>query len=739
MDRLHQDPPLSNFFLGNAQTLGSVDKSDLLDALRNLYETKVSSHLMKLVIFTGKPIPEVKECVASFFSHIPKKSEASGFVWPLDFKSNQLIIFGSEKPSHQILITLPIFIGPKFPHHLRIIDYLLYLLRSTSEGSWLRHFEGQISTGSTQMSFSILGHHAHLYILLSAPLDSSDLINPITKTLQLYLEHLKKNAANKDLYEEFKFNIKRKQRTMLKDLDFVDNISEQMQCDKCALDWLILDKMKCNLKAISNFFSAINPELVNVTVAWGGMQKIKFDLIEPHYQISYQKTSLDTKGSMKNDTFIPKMPPKNEFSFLEEFYCKPNSKAYSTKEYTWPAKVVNPPWFKNDHFITSPEVALKLRFIIHPKADLRQSFKIALYFQLINDIIFYEVDRAEQAGMKIEFDNSNLCSIEVSIYGFGDQIPIEFLMKILGRANSILKDEKFDWEKRRATFDLFKSSLKSYSGPLNSVISHIFTRYLLRGDHISSDIIEGVVKDVTFNEFKKFVISDAMTKLLSAPQLFVMGTCLTKDHAMDINNSIRNIFQGFSPHKVTRKCFFKKNEVIKLNSTFSDNAILVSFKMTTKKNDIHGIALTILLVRTLSHHFLKELRLDEQLAYSLSLTTKIVQGESFLSFYIQSPNSPLELESRIIKYLNQDAVSYLDSLSVEHLNSVYQSVVQSVSFLPLQFQNAAKCLWDSIKLDLQIFNFLTKKYSIKQFLSDARTFLIKSDIDKSFRIIISQH
>ena len=80
MSKNHQDPPLSNFFSGNSLTLGSADRKLLLKALRMLYETRVSSHLMKLVISSGMPTSQVEEYISRFFSRTPSELELLNFI-----------------------------------------------------------------------------------------------------------------------------------------------------------------------------------------------------------------------------------------------------------------------------------------------------------------------------------------------------------------------------------------------------------------------------------------------------------------------------------------------------------------------------------------------------------------------------------------------------------------------------------------------------------------------------------
>ena len=477
MSRLLQDPPLSNFFFGNEQTLDSVSRERLLDALKSLYENKVSSHLMKLTIFTGGPIHRIEECVSEFFSRIPIRNETPEFHWPLEYKSNQLIVFGPDKSYHQILISLPIPIDSSFPHHLRIFDYLVYLLNFKTEGSWLRHFSGQIFTADSTIDFDILGHHARLDIALFTPSDPIILKDPIIITLRNYLEYLKEHGANKDLYDEFKSSIKMKATNERLGINFLDRISQQMQHNRLIVDWLLFDNMEFDAEIISECLSKIDPQKLNVTIACGQ------DEHEPQFQIPFSKTSLDVDTSTNDISFVPKLPPKNEFSYSEKFYYEPLPQV--VKEYNLPLELVPGLWFKDDFVVSSPELAIKIRFMANPKTSLTQCFMISLFFKLIYEEIFYDIDRAEQAGMKIEIGHSDFCSFNISIYGFGYQIPKKFLEIVLEKANEIHKGGKFDWEKLRPIFRSFKKTQIRLFLSFNSVVENIFSCYLLRGNHFS--------------------------------------------------------------------------------------------------------------------------------------------------------------------------------------------------------------------------------------------------------------
>ena len=280
-----------------------------------LYETRVSSHLMKLVISSGMPTSQVEEYISRFFSIIPKRVGAFEFHWPSEYKSNQLILFESEK-FNQILINLPIPLSPKFPHHLRIFEFLLYLLNSKTEGSWLNYFKNNLFIANTLMGYDILDHYSIMTIRLFTPFNPFKLMAPIISTLQQYLEFLKDHAVNRDLYEEFKSSFKLKKIMESVDLDILDDISLQMKFDRNAVDWLLFDNMEFDAEVISRCLSAINPQLMNVTMAWNKAGKKKLDLIDPYLKIPYQKTSLDIKSSASDIKFVPKLPPKNEFSFF---------------------------------------------------------------------------------------------------------------------------------------------------------------------------------------------------------------------------------------------------------------------------------------------------------------------------------------------------------------------------------------------------------------------------------------
>ena len=244
---------------------------------------------------------------------------------------------------------------------------------------------------------------------------------------------------------------------------------------------------------------------------------------------------------------------------------------------------------------------------------------------------------------------------------------------------------------------------------------------------------------ISLEEFKEFINDGTMISLLLAPQVFVMGTRSSENQALEINESIQKAFQGCSQHNLVDN-FFEKNRIIELNSTHSDYEYLLSFKMTNGQSDIRGFAFAMLFARTFRHHFIEQLRLKEQLAYSLSLSFKVFQNDSYLLFYIRSPFQPKKLEERIMEYLHCDAVDYLDSLDYQHLSNIYSSVLVSLSSVCVQFFSQAKALWNlmpNFGLNKQIIHFLKNEYSFEKFGSEVRTFLLGCDLDESMRIIVT--
>jgi secreted Zn-dependent insulinase-like peptidase len=724
MASLIQGRPFSDHYMGYAQSLLEVSKKSLADALRKLHETKISSGQMKAVILTPRPISEIKNHVFRYLSFIPYR-------WGVipkttEFVNKRAIEFRSEN-GNSILIQLPISFDRKFPHHLRLFNYLTFLLGSKTEGTWLHQLQGKIYSGQVLISHEMFGDCLCIVNIHLKFLDGVDnlIIKKVLTSFQKYLSYLQTQAANKDLYEEYR-NILRIEiaQNVINSVVMLD-ASEQMHYNQRIDDWFSCDELVFDANEISQFFSTIDPTLINIIMGWGKLNVQNFTFFDNHSNKVYENSPNNFDDLLlKNFNYKPQLPTENGFTSSLELSCLPSSKSF--RKYSSPTPLLPYLWFMNKFSGKSTESTIFIRLFILNEMDIKHRIMLGTFFEIIKSDIFIKIDQAKRAGIIIDIQLSNFHSIDISIYGLGDKAPLKKLLSCLLKTIKIfLKKDSEMWEEWRSSYEAQRRLIIPYSDfySPNSIILQFLDRKLSYEEQEDSlNAIKKVSDDISFDDFMKFILQDSLfEKCFSNPHIFVAGSTLGENYAKKIHTLITSVFKG--NEKLKSECTFK-NQIL-LPVMLSKE--IFTLKSYMSQSETHKNAFSLTFCHVFCKLFSEKLGPKDKWDFPPRLTIGICLNEVSLYFYLHCTATRETLWNYIQDFLKHDALDYLNSLTDPQLQAVFDSFRQILLKDDDQFYSFVQNHWFSLttfNLDPRnLSDFFGFHYSVDEFRSDVKNFI----------------
>jgi hypothetical protein len=738
--------PSSSFHLNSHQPLPNIKKESLTSALRTFYEKNISSDKMKLVILTPKPVKKIQKYVIRYFSKIPFHRNAVTTM--PEYKSGQMIEFISQRPNN-MFIELPISLKAGLPHHQRLIEYFIYLLGSRTKGSWLELLGNQLMPDGFDIKYEVWGDCLCVVILLVHFRDpNQDTFQHFIAAFQKYLNFLTINAADFDLYQEFKSDIKK--RNVLKAIEFnsVDEISEQMQYNQHIYDWYSCEEMEFDADSISQLMQGINPASINIVMGWKLLQD--FGKFIPTSPVPYRFSTINFDPLLINFDYQPQLPTENKFSSSPELKFLQSTN--TNKKFS---RQLNPfLWFSDNFSILSTQSIINIR-LFFLDIGLKHRIMIGIFFEIIKKHLSIEIDQAQRAGLRVEIKVSNFHSIDISIYGFGGKAPKKFLRCFLKTFENFLNTDSDSWEAWRSSFEKLSHLLipySDYSSP-SSTILQFFNHKVSWGEQDDTlEALKIIIEEITFDEFKMFVIDNEIPKWLSLPHVFVAGVSLKESHARDIQTLTTRVFYSQLPGNEIQnflnllngpnrfqvgslynsKCFFREFQPLLPMVLLTNSVCLMVLSPAVGQFDLYNNIFALLFCRVFSGLFSDKLGPKENWAFSPRLTIiGLSQGKISLYFYLNTAAPKEKLLAHVLGFLGRDIFDYLDSTSDQFLLKIFESLKEPLLKPDDRFYTQAQMQWFSLstfEIDHGIANFFTNQYSVGQFRSDVKKLMLSSQL-----------
>jgi insulysin len=671
----HVSSPFAKFTIGNTETLY---KPDSYAKLLEFFNSKYSSNVMKLVVYSNESLDSMVQSVSSIFSPIKNRSlpRISYTEQPLPFTAENTCKLVRMLPLATTKSIKLIWVFESLLKHYRShpLKVLSHLIGHESEGSILHLLKQQNLALALSSSMNNIADLSTLYYI---DIELTDMgFENIPKVLEVvggYISKLQTIDVPKYVFEEI-------QRINSIQFDFEDKSDPMDKVLKVMENMIYFPVHECNVvpylmenyepEVYKKYASRLTIDLANVFLSSPTFTDLPG--AEPYYKISHSVHSFpdewklafnsQTKSTMEQlfyphpNMFIPK---NFELLYGEEDHTESLPEALLCDSDSG-----NKLYFKPDAF-GLPKICLRYQLFVPLKntsLDQRTAYSIIWRYILVNYMktILYN---AEEADLVFELTMVPKGAV-IRMSGYSDSMA-HFLeefnkkfkeFKCLEASESGLAflEEQFSIYKTKSLNWLDKRSKKE-----PSQLAHNSLDWILLHTSYSEDVITTAVREISFENYLKFH-SEFLHDFIG--EGLILGN-VSKDQALAIDFQFRKVFAQFGKTPKLPKDSLAKSHILHIapNSTYvlekdikikneSNNCILIYFQLPTDKDyrellDILGLFI--------NNPFFEELRTNQQLGYvvnSYAVQKKHVWGHVFL---IQSDRLlPNEIAHKIYEFVD---------------------------------------------------------------------------------------
>lgn len=669
--------PMTQFSVGNLETLSNSDSSTILDAVKAQYETYYSADIMSLAIVGNYPTAQLMEWAEAKFAEVPSRGDTRAD------KNRPAPYLDSQKG---VEIMINVLENDKSVR----LEFALPPARQyfkTKPVSYLRNMVTHQGEGTLYDTLKQKGYLKDMFVVTWGPDDIANFnvnfnltdkgyenADEVIATFFSYVELIKAEGIDESLFDElgrianqnFKFQDK------FNVASFARNLSGNLQYYPPNH---ILDVGRTfdtfDAKLIRSYLNDITPQNVRVVKTDPAFES---DTKEERYDVAYSIAPLPAAKIEAWSKAAPvaglKLPTPNPF--IAEDLTLNTSNIINT-----PAQAVDKAglklWYVNDNEFELPKASLNLR-LYSPKVYASDNHKAALplHTAIIRDMMTTESYAASQAGLYYGVNNSSR-SYNITVQGYNDKIDI-FLKNVLGKmsADSITEDT-FDRIKKNTITNLEN---QKFGRPISQVFTAVSAETGI--DVVSINAQIETLKALEFETFKATV-----TDLMSAFEVQGLYTGnTTQADTIAIGDMLESQFNSrlkANSKQAYETIFIKPETDIIREVAVDHNDSTIVWMLQGRDESYTEKARFRLLSQILSQRFYKSLRTEQQYGYVVGLMEYSIDETPTLTAYIQSPKAhPSILRDKIQEFYAAQT-DYLTSMTEEDFQSHVDGLLSTIN------------------------------------------------------------
>ena len=656
------DHPANRFLIGNLETLGDKQNSNLHQQTVDFYNKFYSSNIMKVALISNKPLTEMSQLAKQYFSDIKNKQIKK----PQVIQSVDISAVGGKKvfykPNEDVKqlkldFTIKNNTGQFAVKPNRFISYLLSSEMPGTPAQILRD-QGLVSLLTSSSSPDLYGNYGNLTIDLQLTDAGMKRRDYIVTTLMQYINLIREQGVDAKYYQEIKTSLNNQFRFLEKGDEFayVSNLTDSMQ--KYPLNNVIDAPYyfgKFDAQAINSVLEQLTPKSLKI---WYISQNEQTDSKLHFYDGQYAISDISEQEVASWDKKAPSelaLPTVNRM-LPESFVLKTDKLTPQAK----PALIHDKDGIKIWHqpsrlFASQPKGLLEVYFN-NPDAQQNINSKILLsiwsdLYQLQQSALTTE---ASIAGMDLSVMAAN--GLLLTINGFTDKQD-NLLQQALDALTVKVEPQGFAQAIDRFVRELANAG-KQF--PINQVFGE-FSKVIKSGNYERAELI-AAAKQLSVSDLNRFI---AHTLSHNQVRSFAFGNYDTQD-IKDIAAKLTAYLP--KPHTVTNYTRSKVWQpqpgevmVFKKDLDVADVAII----------DLHvhpepgykQKARASILQRHFRTQVFDKLRTEEQLAYAVGVLARPIDQYASFGMYIQSPvKGPKEMQARFDLFKDEYA-KQLEQLS----------------------------------------------------------------------------
>jgi insulysin len=702
--------PNAKFSTGNSATLSKIPHEEL----KQWYKTHYSAHLMHLVIYSNKPLDELKELVSEKFSQIPTNNKEP-------FKIDQKL--SSEKQKKTIVYVKPIkntqkvyleWELPKFfaKDKTKSVELLAYALNRGQRYSLKQILKADNLIEDLSIGTEKIGNH-HCLFQISLELTEKGLKqhNIVIKRCFEAIDAARASNIPDYLFDEKQTiaNLKYQYQERVDAFEYVKDHAHNLVDESLSTypknTILATGYSAKRLQKLINYLTVENahiyivspPELLNITLnqkeKWMGAE-YAFKHLQNKQLATFTKNNLNT-----NIRIAPPSPflPIN-LSLLNTPQIKEDVQIAVDDEF---GKII---YLGGNEFKT-PEIALHLHILSPLLNDTLESAVLSkLFVEDLNQALNPTISCALDANLNASI-SSERCRLNLSIDGFSEKIPL-FIEEVFKEiTHSKISPSGFETIKT-----LLRKSYENFSKELPIIQAIGSLKSALSSDIHTHKKMLNTLNKISYESYLAF--KDALFKKTYIEGIFA-GNLSLKD-VESIYLDIRH-FISQTPYPIKDH---PKRKVFTINENNGPY-----FVQTATKALGQGIVLTIdqgefsfqnrasqeILGQIVQEAFFDTLRSKQKTAYIAKAWPTELEKRLFLNFAVQSStHEPIDLLYRFELFLEEFLSNFSDTITLDRFDTIRKNQIEKLKTSQKNLSIKSATI-DKIAFEYQDLNWIDKR------------------------------
>jgi protease III len=673
--------PGSRFSGGNLETLSDKPNSPVLDALHAFRDKFYSANLMKAVVYSNRPLPELAKIAAETYGRVPNKNiERPEITVPVVTDAQKGIIIHYVPAQPRKVLRVEFRIDNNTAQFRSKTDELVtYLIGNRSPDTlsdWLQK-QGLVEGIRADSDPVVNGNSGVLAI--SATLTDKGLAHrdEVVAAIFSYLSLLREKGVDKRYFDELAHVL---------DLDFrYPSITRDMDYVEWLADTMIRVPVEHTLDAV-NIADRYDADAIKARLAMMTPQNARIWYIspkEPNNKKAYFVDAPYQVNKISEQTFADwqkhsaeiglKLPELNPYIPDDFSLIKP------AKEYPHPELIVDEPTLRvvytpSRYFASEPkaDVSVVLR---NPQA--MDSAKNQVMFALNDYLAGIALDQlSNQAAVGgISFSTNANNGLMVNANGYTQRLPQLFQALLEGYFSYTPTEEQLEQAK-----SWYAQMMDSAEKGKAFDLAIMPVQMLSQIPYFQRETRRALLPSITLKEVMDY--REAL-KTHSRPEFLIVGN-LSEEQSKTLAQNVRKQL-GANGNEWCRNqdvLVDKKQNVIFEKAGSSTDSALAAVFVPVGYNEFASSAYSAVLGQIIQPWFYNQLRTEEQLGYAVFAFSMNIGRQWGLGFLLQSSDKqPAYLWQRYQAFFPQ-AEEKLRAMKPEEFAQIQQAVIAQVQQAP---------------------------------------------------------
>ena len=673
--------PGARFSGGNLETLSDKPNSRVSESLLAFRDKYYSANLMKAVIYSNKPLPELAQIAAQTYGRVPNKSiERPEITVPVVTDAQKGIVIHYVPALPRKVLRVEFRIDNNSAQFRSKTDELItYLIGNRTPGTlsdWLQK-QGLVEGIRADSDPVVNGNSGVLAI--SATLTDKGLANRdrVVAAIFSYLDMLRQKGVDKSYFDELAHVL---------DLDFrYPSINRDMDYVEWLADTMIRVPVEHTLDAV-NIADRYDAQAIKDRLAMMTPQNARIWYIspkEPHNKVAYfvdapyqvDKISADTfaKWQKAADDITLTLPQLNPY-IPDDFTLIKNEKSYAHPELIIDEPNLRLVYMPSRYFASEPKADITM-ILRNPQA--MDSAKNQVMFALNDYLAGIALDQlSNQAAVGgISFSTGANNGLMLNANGYTQRLPQLFSALLEGYFSYTPTEDQL--EQAKSWYKQMMDSAdkgKAYEQAIMPVQMVSQVPYFQREDR------KALLPSITLKEVMAY--RDQL-KTGGRPEFMVIGN-LSAEQSTTLARSIQSQLGANGNEWCRNKDVLvekQQNAIFEKAGNSTDSALAAVF-VPPNVDEFSSSAASAMLAQIVQPWFYNQLRTEEQLGYAVVAFSMNIGRQWGMGFLLQSNDKQPAFLWQRFKAFFPTAEQKLRAMKPEEFAQLQQAVIADMLQAP---------------------------------------------------------